>query len=119
MGKIYTVPRSAKGETRILYIFTIKSMLFTLAFAIIGAVPCFILNWLGFGMAGVIVLGVIATLGYLMATLTIPDAPIMGKLRKAGGEKLADILWRTLTFTRRKGIYIYREGGKKQWDKVH
>lgn len=118
MGKTYTVPRSAKGETRILYIFTIKSLFSTIGFAAVGFIPFFIFKSLGLTMVGVVVLAVFALIGYGMAMLTIPDAPIMGKLRKAGGEKLGDIAWRTLTFSKRKAIYLYREGGKKQWDKT-
>ena len=37
MGKSYFVPRSAKGESRILYIFTIKSFAFTVSIGLIGA----------------------------------------------------------------------------------
>lgn len=118
MGRTYSVPRSAKGESRILYIFTIKSLISTIGFAAIGAIPCWLLFSLGLKMPGIIVLLVFAAIGYGMAMLTIPDAPIMGKLRKAGGEKLGDIVWRTITFSKRKKIYLYREGGKKQWDKA-
>ena len=42
MGKSYFVPRSAKGETRILYIFTIKSFVTTVAIGLIGALIWFI-----------------------------------------------------------------------------
>lgn len=118
MGKTYTVPRSAKGESRILYIFTVKSMLSTIGFAIVGLIPFFIFKSIGLTALGVVILVIFALIGYGMAMLTIPDAPIMGKLRKAGGEKLGDIAWRTLTFSKKKAIYLYREGGKKQWDKV-
>lgn len=118
MGKTYSVPRSAKGESRILNIFTVKSLLSTIGFAAIGLIPFLILKAIGLTTIGVIVLIAFAALGYGMVMLTIPDAPMMGKLRKAGGEKLGDIVWRTLTFRKRKAIYLYREGGKKLWDKV-
>lgn len=119
MGNTYTVPRSAKGESRILYIFTIKSLLYTIGFAIVGAIPFLILRAMGATTIGIIILVIFAAIGYGMAMLTIPDAPVMGKLRKAGGEKVGDIVWRTITFSKRKKIYLYREGGKKEWDKVH
>jgi len=118
MGRTYTVPRSAKGESRFLYIFTVKSLFTTVGGAAIGLIPFLILKSIGLTTPGVVVLVVCAAIGYAMAILTIPDAPIMGKLRKAGGEKLGDIVWRTATFGKRKKIYLYREGGKKLWDKV-
>lgn len=43
MGRSYFVPRSTKGESRILYIFTIKSFVFTVAFGLIGALIWYIL----------------------------------------------------------------------------
>ena len=119
MGRTYGVPRSAKGESRILYIFTVKSLLGTLVAAGIGAIPYWIMSQIGMKTAGIVVLVVIAALGYGMMTLKIPDAPIMGKLRKAGGEQLFDITLRTITFSKRKKIYLYRKGGNKQWDKTH
>ena len=40
MGKTYYVPRSVKGETRLLYIFTVKSFISTVAIGLVGAVTC-------------------------------------------------------------------------------
>jgi len=118
MGRTYTVPRNAKGESRILYIFTVKSLLSTLAFAIVGIIPYIIFAAFGFKMAGIVSIIIFAAIGFAMMTLKIPDSPILGKLRKAGGEQLGDIVWRTISFTKRKKIYVYRKGGKKQWDKT-
>lgn len=119
MGRSYNVPRSAKGESRILYIFTIKSLISTIVFGLIGAIPYLILSAIGMQMAGIVTIVIFAAIGYAMMTLKIPDAPIMGKLRKAGGEQLGDIVWRTITFTKRKKIYVYRKGGNKLWEKTH
>jgi len=117
MGRTYGVPRSAKGESRILYIFTVKSLIATALFAGIGIIPYMILSSIGLKTPGIIAIVIFALLGYGIMTLKIPDAPIMGKFRRAGGEQLSDIIWRTLTFSKRKKIYVYRKGGKKQWDK--
>ena len=113
MGRTYTVPRSAKGETRLLYIFTLKSMLTTILGALIGFVgPNLIFTIIGQSTIGVISVGVCGVIGYLIGILTIPDSPIVGKLRKAGGEKITDIIIRAITFKKRRKIYVYREGGK-------
>lgn len=119
MGKTYSVPRSAKGESRILYIFTVKSLISTIAFGLLGVIPYGIFSMMGMTVPGIIAIVIFAGIGYAMMTLKIPDAPIMGKLRKAGGEQLGDIVWRTITFSKRKKIYLYRKGGKKQWEKTH
>ena len=117
MGNTYGVPRSAKGESRILYIFTVKSLIASAVMGAIGLIPYNILAKLEMKTAGIVVVVCFAALGYGIMTLKIPDAPIMGKFRRAGGEQLSDILLRTLTFSKRKKIYVYRKGGKKLWDK--
>ena len=115
MGKTYYVPRSVKGESRILYIFSIKSFITTVAFGLIGALICYIGGQFGMSLLpGLIVTAIFAALGFAFGALKIPDIPMMGKFRKAGGENLTDIAFRFLTFKRKKKIYIYNynRGGK-------
>lgn len=118
MGRTYNVPRSAKGESRILYIFTVRSLISTIIFGLIGIIPYAIFSTLGMKTPGIVAIVIFAGIGYAIMTLKIPDVPIMGKFRKAGGEQLGDILWRTITFSKRKKTYVYRKGGKKQWEKT-
>lgn len=117
MGRSYFVPRSAKGESRILYIFTIKSFAFTVSIGLIGALIWYICNSIidGFPLfAGLIITGIFGVIGYAIGALKIPDSKFMGPFRKAGGEYLSEILLRAITFKRRKKIYLYNEnrGGK-------
>ncbi len=117
MGRSYFVPRSAKGESRILYIFTIKSFAFTVAFGLIGALIWYIFNSTidGFPLvAGLVITGIFGSVGYCIGALKIPDSKFMGPFRKAGGEYLSDIILRAITFKRRKKIYLYNvdRGGK-------
>lgn len=116
MGKTYGVPRSVKGESRILYIFSVKSLLMTIAGAAVGLIFYFLFAMIGLGKVGVVFVVITAACGFGLATLKIPDSPIVGKLRKAGGENLGDILFRTLFFSRKKKLFLYREGGRKLWD---
>lgn len=114
MGRTYTVPRSVKGESRLLYIFSIRSFIATAAFGIVGFLIGSLLSLIGAGgLIKVIMAGIFGLIGYGMATLVIPDTPIVGNLRKAGGEQVGEILLRIITFKRRKKIYIYRYGGDK------
>lgn len=113
MGKTYGVPRSAKGESRFLNVFSILSTFTTLGGAAVGFVFYWIFSIIGLKTVGLVFLGIGALLGFCIGTFTIPDSPIVGNLRKAGGEKISDILLRTVTFTKRKKIYVYREVGKK------
>jgi len=118
LGNTYTVPRKVKGESRILMIFSIKSLISTIVGALVGILPGMLFFSIGLNTAGVVVVVIFAAIGFGLVTLKIPDSAVVGKFRKAGGEVVGDILFRTLTFNRRKKIYIYREGGKKLWKKV-
>ena len=109
MGRSYYVPRSAKGESRILYIFTIKSFVTTLIAGGVGALVAFSMNAIHeisiFAIVGLIV--PFAAIGFGLGALTIPDTPILGPLQKAGGENALDIVIRLLRFRNKKRIYIY------------
>jgi len=120
MGSSYPVPRSVRGESRILYIFSIKSFIATLATGLVGVVIYFIIDSIiGIDLIpGLIIIAAFGGIGYAMASLTIPDIPAMGPLRKAGGENVGSILIRLLFFKPKKKIYIYNykrkiiKGGK-------
>lgn len=110
MGNSYYVPRSVKGESRILYIFTVKSFIATLVFGLIGAGIWFLITSFGGTVElvpGLIIVGVCGGIGYALSTLVIPDVPFMGPLRKAGGENIGAMIWRIITFRKRKRIYLY------------
>lgn len=109
MGKTYYVPRSVKGEGRILYIFTIKSLVFTIATGLIGAGIWLLLDSIiGIGLIpGLIITGIFGAIGFIFITIKIPDSPLMGVFRKAGGEYLSNIIVRFFTFKNRRKIYIY------------
>lgn len=121
MGGSYYVPRSVKGESRILYIFTIKSFAATLAFGLIGVMVYFLLaSFISISIVGaIIIVGVFAGIGYALSAVTIPDIPAMGPLRKAGGENIGAMILRAITFKGKKKIYLYNykrestKGGEK------
>ena len=56
-------------------------------------------------------------IGYALATVV----PFMGPLRKAGGENIGAMIWRLITFRKRKKIYLYNykreviKGGNNKW----
>jgi len=121
MGGSYYVPRSVKGESRILYIFTIKSFAVTLAFGLVGVLVYFMLkSFLTIGIVGsIIIIAIFAAIGYALSAVTIPDVPAMGPLRKAGGENIGAMIVRAIMFKRKKKIYLYNhkreitKGGEK------
>lgn len=119
MGKSYYVPRSAKGESRILYIFSVKSFITTLICGGIGALIVFLIkSVIPMSIFTIILLIVpFAVVGYVIGALKIPDIPMMGPLQKAGGEEVLDILFRLINFPSKKKIYIYGKDRKIGGDK--
>ena len=119
MGKSYYVPRSAKGESRILYIFSVKSFITTFICGGIGALIVFLIkSVIPMSIFTIILLIVpFAVVGYVIGALKIPDIPMMGPLQKAGGEEVLDILFRLINFPSKKKIYIYGKDRKIGGDK--
>jgi hypothetical protein len=90
-----------------------KSLFTTILGAAVGFIFSFIFSIFGLTSIGWILIAAFAVVGFGIGTLTIPDSKIVGNLRKAGGEQVAGILLRTITFSRKKKIYVYRNGGNK------
>lgn len=109
MGRSYYVPRNAKGESRILYIFTIKSFVTTLVCGGLGALIIFMIKSVIEMSVFTVIISIIpfAAVGYCIGALKIPDIPLMGPLQKAGGENVMDILLRLASFGSKKKIYVY------------
>lgn len=106
MGTYY-IPRNLKGETRILYIFTVKSLIATAIGGAIGFVFYFIFNALGVHMVGVITMAIFALIGYIMGAFNIPTVAGLPFTKKIGGEPLSEIIRRYIVFRMNKKIYVY------------
>ncbi len=118
MGNTYTVPRSAKGESRIFYIFSVKSLATTAVLAFLGWIITKIIGmivelsiW-----PTLIIVVIFGAIGFVIGAAKIPDNPIMGPLQKAGGEQVLDILMRLFTFRNKKKMYLYGINRKPQLD---
>ena len=112
MGTYY-IPRNVKGETRILIIFSIKSLITTAIGALLGAIIYFILSALGFGTPGLIALIVCAVIGYGIGAIKIPTIVGIPFTKKIGGEPLSEIIIRYFKFKKNKRVYTYEEEERK------
>lgn len=107
MGTYY-VPRNYKGESRILYIFTAKSLITTGVGALIGSIFFFIFGMvLGYTTAGLIIMGVFGVLGWAYGALKIPTVAGIAVTKKVGGESLDEIINRYIKFKAKRHIYAY------------
>lgn len=110
MGTYY-LPRNVKGEGRILFIFTTKSLIYTVIAAGIGLLFYFLFSALGMTIVGIIIVAVFALIGFLIGTIKMPEIGKFEFSKKTGGENLDDILRRAIKFkTKGKKVYIYKGG---------
>lgn len=104
----YNLPRNAKGEGRILFIFSNKSLITTCVGAAIGLVFYIIFKLMKLTMIGVILVLVFAVLGYSVGMFKMPDSNGLEITRKTGGENLDDIIKRYIKFKKNKRkLYVY------------
>ena len=106
MGTYY-IPRNLRGETRILYIFTVKSLISTAIGGMIGLIFYFLFNAMGVKMVGVITMIVFALIGFGIGTIKIPTVAGLPFTKKIGGEPLSEIIRRYILFRMNRKIYTY------------
>lgn len=103
----YFIPRNLRGETRILYIFTIKSLISTVAGGIVGLIFYFIFTLLNIKTAGVITMAIFALIGFGIGSIKIPTVAGLPFTKKIGGEPLSEIIRRYINFRMNKKVYVY------------
>lgn len=113
MGTYY-IPRNYKGESRILYIFSVKSLITTALGAGVGAIFYFIFNLLAMKMVGIILMAVFAIIGYIIGAVKIPTIVSIPVTKKIGGEPISEIIIRYIKFKKKRKMYTYCESTKEE-----
>ena len=104
----YNIPRNVKDEGRILFIFTGKSMIYTVVAAGIGFIFYLILLAMNAKMIGMIVIAIFALIGFCIGTFKVPDVGAFAFTKKVGGENIDDVILRAIRFKKAKNrIYTY------------
>lgn len=106
MGTYY-IPRNLRGETRIFYIFTVKSLISTVIGIACGLVFLFIFSIIGLQMVGVIITALFALIGWAIGAIKIPTISGIQVTKKIGGEPLSEIILRWIKFNKNKKMYVY------------
>ena len=107
MGTYY-IPRNLRGETRIFYIFTVKSLITTGIGALIGAIFFFLIGTiLGERLVGGIIIGIFALIGWAIGAIKIPTLAGLPFTKNIGGESLDEILKRYVKFKINRRLYTY------------
>ena len=103
----YIIPRNYRGETRILYIFTVKSLISTAVGAMIGSLFFFGFKAANMQMIGVIIMAAFALVGWIVGALKIPTIVGIPITKRIGGEPVGEIVLRYVKFKKNRKIYSY------------
>ena len=109
----YNIPRNVKGEGRILFVFSTKSLITTCIGGGIGFFIYFIFNLIRLGMIGMIIMAIFALTGYAIGMFKVPESAGLEITRKTGGENIDDVIKRYIKFKKNdKKIYVYTKEEK-------
>lgn len=104
----YNLPRNVKGEGRILFIFSTKSLITACIGGAAGLIFYFIFKLIGLPMVGIVITLVLALIGYAIGMFKIPDNNGLELTRKTGGENIDDVIIRYIKFKKNnKKLYVY------------
>ena len=108
MGTYY-IPRNYKGESRILYIFTVKSLITSVVGAMVGSVFFLLFTLLNIQIVGIIIMAVFALIGFIVGAFKIPTVVAFPVTKKIGGESIGEIVLRYIKYKKTKKIYLYTD----------
>lgn len=111
MGTYY-IPRNYRGESRILYIFTVKSLITTAVGAMVGSLFWVMFRAMNMNAVGVIILALFALVGFAVGALKIPTIVAFPITKKIGGEPIGEIILRYMKFKKSRKMYIYTKEEK-------
>lgn len=114
----YNIPRNTKGEGRLFYIFSTKALIWTVGGLLVGALFKFILKYIGsliskgaanaFNIVGIIIMVVLALLGFVIGTFKIPKNERFEITKKAAGISLDKVILESIKFKINKAkLYVY------------
>lgn len=106
------IPKDLGGETRILVIFTVKSLVTTAIFGAVGLVLYFIFSWLSLKVVGVIIFALLALIGYGFGTIKMPKITGWKFTKNIEGDSLDDVFLRYIKFRSNRKIYTYTKEDK-------
>jgi len=110
----YNIPRNVKGEGRILFIFSTKSLIYTAIGAGVGLPFYFILSLFKLNFIGIIIVLLLGLIGFAIGTLKMPEFAGLKFTKTVGGENIDDIIKRAFKFKKNGNkIYIYTKEEEK------
>ena len=107
MGSYYIPNNKLKGESRILYIFTTKSLIYTAVGGLIGFIFYIIFQIVGLKTVGLVILVALALIGYGIGTIKFPTAGTSQIAKNVGGDSIDEVILNYIKFKKNKKVYTY------------
>lgn len=101
------IPKDLRGESRILMIFTTKSLITTAIFGAVGVVFYLLFSALKLRIVGVIILAILALLGFAFGTVKMPKITGWKFTKNIEGDSMDEVFLRFVKFKSNKKIYSY------------
>ncbi len=108
----YQIPRNYRGESRILYIFTVKSLITTAVGAMLGSIFFLLFKSFGMDIVGIVIMALFGLMGYVIGAVKIPTIVAFPVTKKIGGEPIGEIILRYIKFKKSRKMYIYTKEEK-------
>ena len=100
----YNVPRNLRGETRILVIFTLKSLATTGVGLLVGLIFMYIFSLLKLKSVGIGIMILFAIIGFVIGRFNVPTISQIPITKKIGGAPLSEIILRYIKFKKTRGM---------------
>ena len=107
MGSYYIPSNKLKGESRILYIFTAKSLIYTGVGGLIGLIFYLIFSACGLKQVGIIILVILAAIGYGIGTIKFPSTGTGQIAKNVGGDSVDEVIKNYIIFKKNRKVYTY------------
>ena len=101
------IPKDLKGESRILLIFSGKSLITTAIFGAIGLVLFLIFKAIKLSFVGIVLFALLALIGYAFGTFKIPKITGWKFTKNIEGDSMDEVFLRFIKFKSNKKIYTY------------
>ena len=110
----YNIPRNVKGEGRILFIFSTKSIITSAIGGAFGLIFYAIFSLLNLNIIGIAITLLCALIGYAIGMFKVPESNGLQITKKVGGENIDDAIKRYIKFKmNKKKIYVYTKEEKR------
>jgi len=103
----HLIPRSdVKGQDRFFIIFSIPGLVGTIIGIALGFPFYAIFDAMGVTFAGVAIIALLGTIGFVIGQVKIPDTNAFPIFKKVGGEYIKDIILRYIKFRKSKKKFV-------------